>query len=89
MADALSPSLVALHGPTNPRRWGPLSATSIALESPLPGSGYLDLGFEFPRQVPECMKALSLDTVLSACRAALRQTKASRRAKFRLRAISR
>ena len=88
MADALSPALVALHGPTNPRRWGPLSATSIALESPLPGSGYLDLGFEFPRQVPECMKALSFDTVLAACRAALLQTKASRRAKFRLRAIS-
>jgi ADP-heptose:LPS heptosyltransferase len=78
MADALSPSLVALHGPTNPRRWGPLSATSIALESPLAGSGYLDLGFEFPRRVPDCMSALSFDTVLTACRTALLQTKLSR-----------
>lgn len=85
MADALSPSLVALHGPTNPRRWGPLSATSISLESPLPGSGYLDLGFEFPRQVPECMNALSFDTVLAACRAALRRTKSSGRNKCNLR----
>jgi ADP-heptose:LPS heptosyltransferase len=84
MADALRTSLVALHGPTNPRRWGPLSSTSIALESPLPGSGYLDLGFEFPRRVPDCMNALSFDTVLTACRAALRQAKASRRANVRL-----
>lgn len=73
MADALSAPLVALHGPTNARRWGPVSATSIAIESPLPGSGYLDLGFEFPRNIPDCMSALSLDTVLAACRAALRQ----------------
>jgi heptosyltransferase III len=79
MADALSPSLVALHGPTNPRRWGPLSATSIALESPLPCCGYLDLGFEFPHRVPDCMSAISFETVLTACLAALRQTKPSSR----------
>jgi len=79
MADALSASLVALHGPTNARRWGPVSATSIALESPLPGAGYLDLGFEFPRQVPDCMNALSIDTVLTACRAALRHKRPPRR----------
>jgi ADP-heptose:LPS heptosyltransferase len=79
MADALSASLVALHGPTNARRWGPVSPTSISLESPLPGAGYLDLGFEFPRHVPDCMSALSFDTVLTACRAALRHKKASHR----------
>jgi ADP-heptose:LPS heptosyltransferase len=79
MADALSGSLVALHGPTNARRWGPVSTTSISLESPLPGAGYLDLGFEFPRQVPDCMKALSFDTVLTACRAALNHKRPSRR----------
>jgi heptosyltransferase III len=79
MADALSASLVALHGPTNARRWGPVSPTSISLESPLPGAGYLDLGFEFPRQVPDCMNALSFDTVLNACRAALRHRRPSRR----------
>jgi ADP-heptose:LPS heptosyltransferase len=79
MADALSGALVALHGPTNARRWGPVSATSISLESPLPGSGYLDLGFEFPRQVPDCMNALSFDTVLAGCHAALRQTRSLRR----------
>jgi ADP-heptose:LPS heptosyltransferase len=79
MADALSASLVALHGPTNARRWGPVSPTSISLESPLPGAGYLDLGFEFPRQVPDCMNALSFDTVLNACRTALRHRRPSRR----------
>jgi heptosyltransferase III len=78
MADALSVSLVALHGPTNARRWGPLSATSISVESPMPGAGYLNLGFEFPRQVPDCMTALTLDAVLTACRTALRQKRSSR-----------
>ena len=79
MADALSASLVALHGPTNARRWGPVRATSISLESPLPGAGYLDLGFEFPRQVPDCMSALSFEAVIAACRTALRHKRSSRR----------
>ena len=79
MADALSASLVALHGPTNARRWGPVSPTSISLESPLPGSGFLDLGFEFPRNVPDCMNALSFDAVLNACRVALRQKRSATR----------
>jgi hypothetical protein len=37
-----------LHGPTNPERWGPLGAFSIAL---LPQSGptaYHHYGFEYP-----------------------------------------
>lgn len=77
MADALGASLVALHGPTNARRWGPLSPTSISLESPMPGAGYLDLGFEFPRRVPDCMAAITFDAVLTACRTALRQKRPS------------
>lgn len=84
MADALSASLVALHGPTNARRWGPLKATSISLESPMPGAGYLDLGFEFPRRVPDCMTALTFDAVLTACRTALRRMRSSRQSDERL-----
>jgi hypothetical protein len=84
MADALSASLVALHGPTNARRWGPLKATSISLESPMPGAGYLDLGFEFPRRVPDCMTALTFDAVLIACRTALRRMRSSRQSNERL-----
>lgn len=78
MADALGAPLVALHGPTNARRWGPVRATSVSLESPLLGCGYLDLGFEYPHPVPECMNALTFDTVLSACQGLLRQSKSSR-----------
>ena len=78
MAAVLSASLVALHGPTNARRWGPLSATAISLESPMPGAGYLDLGFEFPHQVPDCMTALTFDAVLTACRTALRRKRSRR-----------
>jgi ADP-heptose:LPS heptosyltransferase len=79
IADALGVPLVALNGPTNARRWGPVSSTSISLQSPLAGCGYLDLGFEFPRRPPECMKAISLEVVLAACRSQLRSRSRERR----------
>jgi len=59
--------MVAIHGPTSPKRWGPVSERAIAIRSPLPGCGYLDLGFEYPKRPPECMKAISFETVLEAC----------------------
>lgn len=79
IADALGVPLVSLSGPTNARRWGPVSSTSISLESPLSGCGYLNLGFEFPRNPPDCMKAITLDTVIAACRSQLRGRMAERR----------
>jgi hypothetical protein len=45
---SLNVPVIGLHGPTNPERWGPLGAHSIAL---LPKSGlsaYLNYGFEYP-----------------------------------------
>jgi len=68
MADALKAPLVALHGPTSARRWGPVNKTSVSVESPLAGCGYLDLGFEYPKRPPDCMNAISLETVHAACR---------------------
>lgn len=57
---------IGLHGPTNPRRWGPYGAKAIAL---LPDRGqiaYLNLGFEFPRQVTTAMPDLRPEQVIDA-----------------------
>lgn len=71
LADALRVPLVALHGPTSVKRWGPAGGGAISLESPIEGSGYLNLGFEYPRQPPKCMEGITFDRVLQACRMVL------------------
>jgi ADP-heptose:LPS heptosyltransferase len=76
MAAALDVPLVALMGPASRRRWGPISDSACVLDSPLNGCGYLDLGFEIPRQPPKCMEAISFETVLAACERTLLGAKA-------------
>jgi ADP-heptose:LPS heptosyltransferase len=71
MAAAVGVPLVALHGPTSPQRWGPVSENALVVEPLLRGCGFLNLGFEKMRQAPECMKAISYGTVKAACDAAL------------------
>jgi heptosyltransferase I len=74
MAAALGVPLVALHGPSSPRRWGPVSENALVVEPPLRGCGYLSLGFEHLRKAPPCMNAISYGRVKAACEAALTQT---------------
>jgi heptosyltransferase-3 len=64
LAALLDVPLVALHGPTSRRRWGPLGARSIALAPPA-GSGaeFLHLGFEYPKEVTDCMAQIEIDQV--------------------------
>jgi ADP-heptose:LPS heptosyltransferase len=71
LAAALGTPLVALHGPTSPQRWGPLSNRAITIESPLPGSGYLSLGWDAPASPPACMESISYAKVREACLSAL------------------
>jgi len=66
---ALGIPMVALQGPAPSRRWGPLSDRAIVLESPCPGCGYLNLGFEYPDDPPDCMGAITEEMVLGAVRA--------------------
>lgn len=66
MAAVLGCRLVALHGPTSPKRWGPIGPRSIAITPPIPGCGYLNLGFEFPSNPPPCMEAITVDIVFAA-----------------------
>ena len=72
MAAALGTPLVALHGPSSARRWGPVSEKALVVESTLGGCGFLNLGFENSRHAPPCMNAISYGQVRSACNAALR-----------------
>lgn len=61
VAAALGCRMVALHGPTNPTRFGPLSANAVVLTPPREaGGGYLDLGFEYPRHPSDIMKLIGV-----------------------------
>jgi ADP-heptose:LPS heptosyltransferase len=76
IAAALGAPLVALNGPTRAERWGPVSEKAIMITSPLTSSGYLDLGFENPKNPPPCMEAICYECVRHACDGALRSVNA-------------
>lgn len=67
VASALGVPLVALHGPTSSKRWGPLSSSAVAVDTPLPEGGYISLGWEDAWPAPPCMEAISYDAVHGAC----------------------
>jgi ADP-heptose:LPS heptosyltransferase len=72
LAAALNRPLVALHGPTDPERWGPLSDAAIIVVPPLgSGCGYLNLGFEYPSRPPDCMATITVEDVSIRLRQAL------------------
>jgi heptosyltransferase III len=74
LAAALDVPLVALYGPTNPQRWGPLSSNAIVIVPEGVESGYLHLGFEYPEHPVDCMRFISVDSVLDAALLALRRS---------------
>ena len=57
---------VGLHGPTNPRRWGPYGQKVCALVAQHPQVAYLHLGFEYPDNAEYAMGHLSVQSVLEA-----------------------
>lgn len=63
LAAARDVPLVALHGPTDPRRWGPLSPCSAVLLPDTQDVAYLDLGFEYPKDAKPCMSLIAVDAV--------------------------
>jgi heptosyltransferase-3 len=59
--------LISLHGPTSPRRWGPLSSeTSIDIVGKLPCVPCLSLGFEHKCKNGGCMDTISVEEVETA-----------------------
>lgn len=71
MAAALGVPLVALHGPTASKRWGPVSPEAVVIETSVVGCGYINLGWESRPGSPACMEGICYETVRSACRAIL------------------
>jgi lipopolysaccharide heptosyltransferase I len=69
MAAAMGTPVVALFGPTDPRRTGPLGAGTV-LQRPLPCSPCLQRGCQIA-DVNRCMRDLSVAEVLTAVRALL------------------
>jgi heptosyltransferase-3 len=66
LAAAVNAPIVALHGPTNPVRWGPLSSNAEVLLPDSPDIAYLNLGFEYPEPATPCMHLLGVDRVAAA-----------------------
>ena len=56
---------IGLHGPSQAKRWGARGKRAYAIETPCPGCGFLDLGFEYPAIVPPCMAGITVDRVWS------------------------
>jgi ADP-heptose:LPS heptosyltransferase len=67
VAAAIGAPLVALHGPTSIVRWGPIDENAINIVPSVPGHGYLNLGFEYPRHPPPCMEHIEYSRVRDAC----------------------
>lgn len=68
IASALGCDLVSLHGPTLPRRWGPLNSNALPLYPTNGCSPCISLGFESRCKDPKCMVQISVNDVYVAAR---------------------
>ena len=66
LAAAVGAPTVALNGPTSEARWGPIGPRVRSVNADIAGSGYLNLGSEYDRGDPNCMRAISVDRVATA-----------------------
>ncbi len=66
LAAAVKAPIVALHGPTNPVRWGPLSDSALIILPDAPDVAYLNLGFEYPKKAKSNMHLITVDQVATA-----------------------
>lgn len=74
VAAALKAPQIALHGPTNARRWGPINPNAVVVESTCPGCPSTHLGFEYHRLDGHCMAQIGVEEVLAASRGLLART---------------
>jgi len=61
LAAAIQVPMIALHGPTSVKRWGPLSSNAVSLEGTSPSSGILNLGFEYDKKDPHSVDTITVD----------------------------
>jgi heptosyltransferase III len=67
LAAAMNVPTVALHGPTDPRRWGPLSNSAVVVQSTKACAPCLYLGDEYNCECPDCMNYIEVDDVYRIC----------------------
>ncbi len=71
LAVGLGRPLVALHGPTDPAKWGPQPSAegseTRVVRSDLLCSPCLNLGFEYGCPFRSCMESIEVETVLKEC----------------------
>jgi heptosyltransferase III len=65
LAAALHRPQIALHGPTNSVKWGPINSKAVVVKSSCPECPCLDLGFEYHRTDGFCMEQIPVGDVLS------------------------
>jgi len=66
IAAALQIPVVALHGPTDPRKWGPWTDQAAVITAKKPCVPCLYLGHEYGCHAPSCMDTIPVDEVYSA-----------------------
>lgn len=65
MAAAYDQTVLALHGPTSPLRWGPVCSKKYDFVATSKGAGCLHLGFEYNRTDTNSLDTINADTVLN------------------------
>jgi len=63
MGAAVGVPLIALHGATSDKRWGPLSSSAVVIKSNEKCQPCISLGFESKCQDPICMQNITVDMV--------------------------
>lgn len=66
LAAAVGCRLITLEGPVSPLRWGPVTELVTVVQSKLPCSPCLYLGFDFGCPVNNCMRSIEPSRVLNA-----------------------
>jgi ADP-heptose:LPS heptosyltransferase len=65
-AAALNRPLIAIHGPTDPRRWGPRNKNSVVISKDLECRPCLYLGFEYGCKEKKCLNGIPDRAVFDA-----------------------
>jgi ADP-heptose:LPS heptosyltransferase len=73
IAGALGVKVLSLHGPSSSKRWGPVGPQAEAIDTPLPGCGYMNWGADSNREKArlKCMEGISTQEVIERVEAML------------------
>jgi ADP-heptose:LPS heptosyltransferase len=74
LGSALRVPMIALHGPSASRRWGPMSANAVSIDASHPDAGFIHFGFEQISGAMAIMPAIPVDAVYALAREKLRDT---------------